>query len=201
MGTRNNIIGGFSKAALFILALGVVLLIDSLSRDLFTRHLGIQPRDLNGLDGVLFAPLLHGDLGHYLSNALPMIVLLGLLFANRNYRPVQSLAIVWLLGGLGTWLIGRPNSTHIGASIVIFGLVTFLICAVVFPSELAVGHGQHSGPVSLRRNFSERPPSIVEQQYAGKHFMGRASLRCHRRRYRRLDDPKKIGAGLFGPTP
>ncbi len=132
MGTRNNIIGGFSKAALFILALGLVLLVDTLTRDLFTQHLGIQPRDLNGLDGVLFAPLLHGDLGHYLSNALPMIVLLGLLFANRNYRPVQSLAIVWLLGGLGTWLIGRPNSTHIGASIVIFGLVTFLIFASLF---------------------------------------------------------------------
>tara|TARA_B100001765_G_scaffold205643_1_gene162222 strand:+ start:95 stop:667 length:573 start_codon:yes stop_codon:yes gene_type:complete len=132
MGTRNNIIGGFSKAALFILALGLVLLVDTLTRDLFTQHLGIQPRDLNGLDGVLFAPLLHGDLGHYLSNALPMIVLLGLLFANRNYRPVQSLAIVWLLGGLGTWLIGRPNSTHIGASIVIFGLAAFLICAAFF---------------------------------------------------------------------
>jgi membrane associated rhomboid family serine protease len=29
-------------------------------------------------------------------------------------------------------LIGRPNSTHIGASIVIFGLVTFLICAAFF---------------------------------------------------------------------
>lgn len=132
MESRSNIFRGFSRAALFILALGVVLLVDSLSRDLFTRHFGIQPRELNGLDGVLFAPLLHGDIGHYLSNALPMIVLLGLLFANRNYRPVQSLAIVWLLGGLGTWVIGRPDSTHIGASIVIFGLVTFLIFASVF---------------------------------------------------------------------
>ena len=66
----------------------------------------------------------------------------------------------------------------------------------VFPSELEVGRGQHGGPVSLWRNFPERPPSIVEQQYAGKYFMGRASLRCHRRRHRRLDDPKKIGADL-----
>ena len=88
MGTRNNIIGGFSKAALFILALGLVLAIDSITNDFFTNHLGIEPRKTGGLDGVLFAPLLHGDLGHYLSNALPMIVLLGLLFANRNYRPV-----------------------------------------------------------------------------------------------------------------
>ena len=37
-----------------------------------------------------------------------------------------------MLGGLGTWLIGETNSTHIGASIVIFGLVAFLICAAFF---------------------------------------------------------------------
>ena len=94
MGSRSNIIGVFSKAALFILALGLVLAIDSITNDFFTNHLGIEPRKIGGLDGVLFAPFLHGDLGHYLSNALPMIVLLGLLFANRNYRPVQSLAIL-----------------------------------------------------------------------------------------------------------
>jgi membrane associated rhomboid family serine protease len=81
---------------------------------------------------MLFAPFLHGDFGHYISNAMPMIVLLGLLFANSNYKPWRSLGIVWLLGGLGTWLIGRPDSNHIGASIVIFGLVTFLIFVSVF---------------------------------------------------------------------
>jgi membrane associated rhomboid family serine protease len=61
-----------------------------------------------------------------------LIVLLGLLFGNSNYKPWRSLGIVWLLGGLGTWLIGRPDSNHIGASIVIFGLVTFLIFVSVF---------------------------------------------------------------------
>ena len=126
---KNTVIGGFARAAVFVLCLGVVLLVDTLSGDSLTRRLGIEPRVIHGLDGMLFAPLLHGDLGHYLSNAMPMIVLLGLLFANSNYKPWRSLGIVWLLGGLGTWLIGRPGSTHIGASIVIFGLVAFLIVA------------------------------------------------------------------------
>ncbi|MEC8972837.1 MAG: rhomboid family intramembrane serine protease [Verrucomicrobiota bacterium] len=126
---RNSMIGGFARAALFVLCLGVVLLADLLTGDALTRRLGIEPRALNGLDGMLFAPLLHGDLGHYLSNAMPLIVLLGLIFANSNYKPWRSLGIVWLLGGLGTWLIGRPGSTHIGASIVIFGLVAFLVVA------------------------------------------------------------------------
>jgi len=126
---KNSVIGGFARAAVFVLCLGVVLLVDTLSGDSLTRRLGIEPRVIHGLDGMLFAPLLHGDIGHYLSNAMPMIVLLGLLFANSNYKPWRSLGIVWLLGGLGTWLIGRPGSTHIGASIVIFGLVAFLIVA------------------------------------------------------------------------
>mgnify|MGYP006396237631 FL=1 len=129
---KNSVLGGFLRAALFVLGLGAVLLVDTLSGDSLTNRLGIEPRSLGGLDGMLFAPFLHGDFGHYLSNAMPMIVLLGLLFANSNYKPWRSLGIVWLLGGLGTWVIGRPDSNHIGASIVIFGLVTFLIFASVF---------------------------------------------------------------------
>ena len=129
---KNKVIGGFAKATLFVLSLGVVLLVDVLSGHSLTHRLGIEPRFIDGLDGILFAPLLHGDLGHYLSNAVPMIVLLGLLFVNSNYKPWRSLGIIWLLGGLGTWLIGRPGSMHIGASIVIFGLVTFLIFASLF---------------------------------------------------------------------
>ncbi|HJO08580.1 MAG TPA: rhomboid family intramembrane serine protease [Verrucomicrobiota bacterium] len=129
---KNSVLGGFSRAAVFVLFLGVVLLVDTFTGDSLTRRFGIEPRSLAGLDGMLFAPLLHGDFGHYLSNAMPMIVLLGLLFANSNYKPWRSLVIVWLLGGLGTWLLGRPGSTHIGASIVIFGLVTFLLFASLF---------------------------------------------------------------------
>ncbi len=129
---KNSVLGGFSRAAVFVLFLGVVLLVDTFTGDSLTRRFGIEPRSLAGLDGMLFAPLLHGDFGHYLSNAMPMTVLLGLLFANSNYKPWRSLVIVWLLGGLGTWLLGRPGSTHIGASIVIFGLVTFLLFASLF---------------------------------------------------------------------
>jgi membrane associated rhomboid family serine protease len=129
---KNSVLGGFLRAALFVLGFGVMLFVDWLADDSLTNRLGIKPRSLGGLDGMLFAPALHGDFGHYLSNAMPMIVLLGLLFANSNYKPWRSLGIVWLLGGLGTWVIGRPDSNHIGASIVIFGLVTFLIFASVF---------------------------------------------------------------------
>jgi membrane associated rhomboid family serine protease len=129
---KNSVIGGFARAVFVVLCLGMMLLVDWLAGDSLTNRLGIEPRSLGGLDGLLFAPALHGSLGHYLANAAPLIVLLGLLFGHSNYKPWRSLGIVWLLGGLGTWLIGRPDSNHIGASIVIFGLVTFLVFVSVF---------------------------------------------------------------------
>ena len=37
--------------------------------------------------------------------------------------------LIWLASGLGTWLIGRGNSVHIGASSLIYGLVAYLIAS------------------------------------------------------------------------
>ena len=122
---------GFLRAAIFMAVVGAIHVVDTLTGDFLSNRLGVIPRHLWGLDGVLFSPLLHGDFGHYFANLLPMVVLLGLLFANPNYKPRQTLMLIWLLSGIGTWLIGRPVSNHIGASGVIFGLVTFLVTAAV----------------------------------------------------------------------
>ncbi len=93
------------------------------------QRFGILPRTESGLPGILFAPLLHANLRHVLSNAVPLFVLLMLLLSNRAYRPYATLAWVWFASGLGTWLIGRGNAIHIGASSVVFGLAAFLIVA------------------------------------------------------------------------
>ena len=95
---------------------------------------GIVPRDTHGLAGVLFSPLLHGNATHLLANALPLFVLLALLFWDRKYNPAQTLAAIWIGSGIGTWLIGRGESNgqltvHVGASSIIYGLVTYLIVA------------------------------------------------------------------------
>ena len=91
------------------------------------RVFGIVPRTEGGLVGIAFAPLLHLGFPHLLANALPLFVLLVLLFAQRQYRPVQTLAWIWVGSGLGTWLIGRGGAVHIGASSLIYGLVVYLI--------------------------------------------------------------------------
>ena len=91
--------------------------------------LGILPRTEAGLIGVLFSPLLHGSLTHLLSNATPLFVLLLLLFSDDRYRPEWTLVAIWLASGLGTWAIGRGNAVHIGASGIVFGLISYLIAS------------------------------------------------------------------------
>jgi len=90
---------------------------------------GIVTRTGAGLWGILFGPLLHANLPHLMANALPLFVLLVLLLSNPRYHPYQTLALIWGASGLGTWLIGRGRSIHLGASSIVFGLAAFLIVA------------------------------------------------------------------------
>jgi len=89
---------------------------------------GILPRSIPGLVGVVASPLLHANFAHLGANAGPMALLLAILFSDPRYHPKTSLALIWLVSGLGTWLIGR-QAIHIGASSVIYGLAAFLIVA------------------------------------------------------------------------
>ncbi len=111
----------------------IVKAVEMLTRTDLARF-GIVPRDGHGLIGILFSPLLHGNATHLIANAIPLFVLLVLLFWDRKYKPSQTLAVIWLGSGIGTWLIGRGETdgqftVHIGASSIIYGLVTYLIVA------------------------------------------------------------------------
>jgi membrane associated rhomboid family serine protease len=92
---------------------------------------GIQPWRVDGLWGILWAPLLHSGWDHLNGNA-PFALVLGFLMTLIGMsRFIYATAMVWILGGLGTWLIGNIGSAtetnHIGASGLIFGWLTFLI--------------------------------------------------------------------------
>jgi len=124
--------GAVQTSALMVSSLFVVEFFDLVLRH--ERHLtlagyGIVPRTVPGLLGIAFSPLLHASPAHLLANALPLFVLLVLLFWDRHYFPALTLASIWFFSGLGTWLIGRGNTVHIGASSIIFGLVAYLIAA------------------------------------------------------------------------
>jgi len=89
------------------------------------QALSIHPRAPAHLLGVLTAPLLHGSLEHLLGNSFGLFVL-GVLTLYRYPQGARiALPLIWLLAGLGTWLIGRA-SFHIGASGITHGLMFFV---------------------------------------------------------------------------
>lgn len=118
--TQGKILGGF-VAIMWILEIADFALGGALNA------YGIAPHNIIGLRGILFAPFLHGGLGHLIANTIPFIVLgwFVMLQETRDFFVVS--AITMLVSGLGTWVFGSPNSVHIGASGLIFGYLGFLL--------------------------------------------------------------------------
>lgn len=92
---------------------------------------GIWPRDIDQWDGIIWAPLLHGDWDHLLANSVPFLVLGLLATAGGMGQFLGVTAIIWLASGFGTFLIGR-DGVHLGASGVVFGFLTFLLVRGLF---------------------------------------------------------------------
>jgi len=88
---------------------------------------GIRPHSIAGLWGILFAPFLHGGFSHLIANTLPFITLGWLVMLQETSDFFIVTAIAMVVGGLGTWLTGSPDSVHIGASGVVFGYLGFLL--------------------------------------------------------------------------
>ncbi len=91
-------------------------------------QLGVYPRNPSGLIGVLAGPLIHGSWQHLISNTLPVLLLGSILVYGYPKSRWWTLAIVWLLSGLGVWLFAR-ESFHYGASGLSHGMFFFLFVA------------------------------------------------------------------------
>lgn len=109
-------------------ALMVVLQVaNSITNYWLTHHLGITPRNGDGLLGVLFAPLLHGSWTHLWSN-LVLVAVLGFLVSLGGPRQfVAVTAVIWIVSGLGVWLTAPSGSVTIGASVLVFGWLAYLV--------------------------------------------------------------------------
>lgn len=88
-------------------------------------HFGIRPRDLGHLQGIVLSPFLHLGFGHLLANTVSLLVLGSLLALSTRHLWLVTGGVI-LLGGLGVWLLGGPNTVHIGASGVVYGYAAFL---------------------------------------------------------------------------
>ena len=90
---------------------------------------GVMPHTAKGLVGIFTLPFLHGSWEHLFSNSVPIIVLGTALYYFYPTLANRVILVTWLISRLLTWFLGSQNSTHIGASALVYGLNLFLIAS------------------------------------------------------------------------
>ncbi|MFN6944084.1 MAG: rhomboid family intramembrane serine protease [Cytophagaceae bacterium] len=99
------------------------------------RYLGIFPRALKGLPGILTAPLVHGDNQHLLSNTLPLAIL-GILLVFFYRRMVfEVFCWIYILSGMWVWVSATSRGYHLGASGLIYGIAAFIFFSGIFRND------------------------------------------------------------------
>ena len=123
---RKKFFGSLAIPALLVTLMWVVKVAEmAFSVDL--GRWGLQPQTIQGLIGILTMPFLHGSWEHLMANSVPILVLGTALYYCYPTLANRIMLITWLGSGLLTWCIGSPDSTHVGASALIYGLNLFLI--------------------------------------------------------------------------
>jgi membrane associated rhomboid family serine protease len=90
------------------------------------NRLGIYPRHLLGLPGIITSPFLHGDFNHLFFNSIPLLVLINLLLLYGLANFISVTLMIVILSGGAIWLLGRKGF-HVGASSLIMGYWGYLL--------------------------------------------------------------------------
>lgn len=125
-GTRSTWITAAMLSGGFVALLYLIELVDVIVDNRLDR-LGVEPRSADGLWGVAFGPVLHGGWTHLEANTVPALVLGFLVLASGIARGLEATAVIWLVGGIGVWLVAGADTIHLGASVLIFGWLVYLM--------------------------------------------------------------------------
>jgi len=96
--------------------------------DLDAVPFGVRPREWLGLIGIVTAPLVHGDFPHLVANSAPLLVLGAVMLFLYPHSTLRVLPAVYLGPGVLVWMFGR-DSAHLGASGLVYGLVSYVFVA------------------------------------------------------------------------
>lgn len=120
--------------AAFVFLFWVVEIIEQTTGISFVRF-GVYPLHLKGLPGILFAPFIHANFNHLISNSIPFFVLLFALIYFYRRISYRIFFQMYILAGLCVWLSGR-EAWHIGASGVIYALAAFHFVSGVIRNDI-----------------------------------------------------------------
>jgi membrane associated rhomboid family serine protease len=123
------------QAAVVVVGFTALLYLVELLDVVLPWHLdnwGIQARTWSGLDGVIWAPLLHAGWDHLISNTLPVLLFGFLAMAGGMGQWIAVTVTIWLVSGLGVWLTAPSDVVTVGASGLAFGWLAFLLVRGIF---------------------------------------------------------------------
>ncbi|MCH7963042.1 MAG: rhomboid family intramembrane serine protease [Bacteroidetes bacterium] len=103
----------------------------SLSLNLDLSRMGILPRDMFGILGIISGPIVHANFSHLLSNTIPLIILGWIIFFFYSKVSFKTFLLIYVLTGLLVWVFAR-EVYHIGASGIVYGIVSFLFFSGIF---------------------------------------------------------------------
>jgi membrane associated rhomboid family serine protease len=145
-GVKRGPVGDLYLVVGWLALLWAIFIVDIVLRAVFNiwiaGWLGLHPRKVDGLYGIVTSHFLHANLAHIASNSVGLL-LLGWLSCKYS-RSLTLVAILYsmLIAGCLTWLFGSwslpPGSqppVHVGASGVIFGLIGWLVANGLFRRE------------------------------------------------------------------
>ena len=89
---------------------------------------GLRPREWSGLVGIVTAPLVHGDFAHLFANSVPLATVGAAILFLYPQSTLRVLPAAYLGPGVLVWLFGR-DSVHLGASGLVYGLVSYVFVA------------------------------------------------------------------------
>jgi len=98
---------------------------------------GVHPREIDGLLGIILSPLLHSSFQHLFSNSIPLFLMMTLIMLFYPRVAKLSFFTIYILTGVSVWFLARSVYNthplyHIGASGVVYGLISFVFWSGVF---------------------------------------------------------------------
>ncbi|MCC5016245.1 MULTISPECIES: rhomboid family intramembrane serine protease [Legionella] len=93
-------------------------------------YLGIIPRHMIGLPGIVFSPLLHLNFNHLFFNSIPLLVLSNFVLINGLTYFLWVTLVIAIISGFLTWCFAKPG-IHVGASGLITGYWGLLVTDIL----------------------------------------------------------------------
>lgn len=97
--------------------------------------LGVKPLSAEGLPGIVTAPFIHADWGHFGANAGPFFILGWVLFYVYRGIALKVFLWTWLLAGIWLWF-GARDAWHVGASGLVYGMAAFLFVSGIIRNHV-----------------------------------------------------------------